>query len=141
MYTKENAEMHKLAMKRMKYDLKRPRTRKDFNEVKSRVSAMSVNSFEQGVQNTQSSFENVFKNTMNIIFFKMILIANNGTPKKLKKEAKICLEKLSKCMNDFEKLQDEAREQKVELNFSEAVKNQLVREFKSYFKKERRTRP
>lgn len=138
MYTKENAAAHKKAMRAIRYDLKRPRTRKDFDEVKNQVDAMSFASFEQGVQNTQSSFENVFINTMNIIFFKLVSIVNHGVTLKLKKEAKFCFNKLYKMMQDFNKLEDEARLKKQQLNFSLALQRELVQELKSCFKTKKR---
>lgn len=130
MYTKENAEGHKRAMKAIKADLKRPRTWVEFRQLQKEIKSVSVKNFDQAVQNTQSSFERVFKNALNMLTMKVIFIVNRGETKNLKKSARAVLEKLSKMITDFEKLEADAQKEKFELNFSADLERQLVRELK-----------
>src|SRR3989344_6509653 len=108
MYTKEDADTHQKIMKAITKDMKRPRTWAEFHQLQKKVLSMSIKHFDQAVQNCQSSFENTFKYALIGLQFEVILIVNNGATKNLKKEARTCLEKLSKMIKDFEALEDDA---------------------------------
>ena len=139
MYTKENAEMHKKIMAAIKRDLRRPRTWEEFRRLQKEVQSMSMKSFDQAVQNCQSSFERIFKNRLNMLQMKVVFICNRAATKNLKATAQRCLEKITKIIVDYKKLEDDARLGKYELTFSVPLQKELIAELRHCFK-EGRTR-
>ena|SRR3989344_8024779 len=134
MYTKENAEMHKKIMAAIKRDLRRPRTWKEFRQLQKEVQSMSMKSFDQAVQNCQSSFERVFKNNLNMLQMKVVFICNRAATKNLKATAQVVLEKITKIIVDYKKLEEDAQLGKYELIFSEDLQKELITELKHCFK-------
>ena len=95
---------------------------------------MSMKSFDQAVQNCQSSFERVFKNNLNMLQMKVVFICNRAATKNLKATAQVVLEKITKIIVDYKKLEEDAQLGKYELIFSEDLQKELITELKHCFK-------